>query len=88
MRIEDRLFGVQRARADVPEDNPESANRKSPLSSSVPVHAAPLSADMNPTRPVPPGFQLVEAPGWAERPQGVLARSGPAGRKLPVGHDM
>jgi len=87
MRIEDRLLGVQRARADVSEDNPQSTNRKSPLPGSAPVHAAPPSADVNPTRPVPPGFQLVEALGWAERPQGVPARSGPGGRRLPVGHD-
>ena len=37
-RIEDRLDGVQRAGADVPEDNPKSTNRKSPLGGSAPVH--------------------------------------------------
>ena len=39
MRIEDRLLGVQGARADVSEVNPESTNRKSPLRSITTVHA-------------------------------------------------
>jgi hypothetical protein len=43
MQIEDRLLGVQRARADVSEDNPESTNRESQLPSSAPVHAPQYS---------------------------------------------
>ena len=39
VRIEDRLLGIQRARADVSEDNPESTNRKSPLGGITTVHA-------------------------------------------------
>ena len=38
-RTEDRLDGVQRARADVPEDNSESTDRESPLGGSASVHA-------------------------------------------------
>src|SRR5262249_57613287 len=36
-RVEDRLDGVQRARADVPEDNPEGADRERPLAGRAPV---------------------------------------------------
>jgi hypothetical protein len=49
-RIEDRLDGVQRARADVPEDNAESADRESPLGGSAPVHDPSIRL---PARPAP-----------------------------------
>ena len=38
-RVENRLDGVQRAGADVPEDNSESTERESPLGGSASVHA-------------------------------------------------
>ena len=41
-RTEDGLDGVQRARPDVPEDDSQSADRKSPLRGSAPAHAHSL----------------------------------------------
>jgi hypothetical protein len=37
-RVEDRLDGVERAPADISEDNPQSTDRESTLRRSVPVH--------------------------------------------------
>ena len=93
-RVEDRLDGVERAGADVSEDNPQSTDRESPLRHGVPVHGH--SIRLPATKPGAPRGRAIRkvvenaAEGGLDLVKRV--RRGPAGerevpRGLPVVHE-
>jgi hypothetical protein len=80
-RIEDRLDGVQRARADVPEDHSESTNRESALSGSAPVHPS-----IRLPAPKPQRITLANDPSEPGYHRGAGSQAGIAAGKCGQAH--